>query len=272
MAKPEVTSGYSKNGLPYARMGGGPRNLVIFEGLNFNHRPPSGLALRMMSRNFKRLAQEFTVYNVGRRPGLPAGYSMRDMSEDYATMIRDELGGPVNVMGISTGGPIAQHFAADHPELVQRLVLAMTGYRLTEQGAELQRRMGDLARQRKWRAAYSVMVDGIFPGGARKYLFKLFTWLFGAIGAPAEPSDGLVEIEAEDSHNFKDRLAEITVPTLVIGGEEDFFYPVRDTAVGIPNARAILYEGTGHGAVMKRQFSEDVLDFLTEGDVKMAGC
>ena len=265
MAKREVTTGYSKNGLPYARIGSGPRNLVIFEGLNFNHKPPSGLALRMTSRNFKRFAEEFTVYYVGRKLGLPMGYSMRDMSEDYATMIGNELGEAVNVMGLSTGGPIAQHFAVDHPDLVHRLVLAMTGYRLTEHGAELQRRMGALARQRKWRAAYSTMVSGIYPGGIKKYLFKLFTWLFGAIGAPTDPSDGLVEIEAEDKHNFKELLAEIKVPTLVIGGEEDFFYPIRETAVGIPNAELILYEGAGHGAMMKRQFSEDVLAFLTEG-------
>jgi len=127
--------------------------------------------------------------------------------------------------------------------------------------------MADFARQRKWRAAYSSQVTGIYRRGIKKYLMKLFMWLFGAIGAPADPSDGLVEIEAEDSHNFKDRLAEITVPTLVIGGEEDFFYPIRETAVGIPNAKLILYEGVGHGAMMKRQFSEDVLAFLA-GETK----
>ena len=93
----------------------------------------------MTANYFKRLAQGFAVYMVSRKPGLPAGYSMQDMSNDYATMIKDELGGPVDVMGISTGGPMAQYFAVDHPKLIRRLVLAMTGYRLTEQGAKLQR-------------------------------------------------------------------------------------------------------------------------------------
>jgi homoserine acetyltransferase len=51
---------------------------------------------------------------------------------------------------------------------------------------------------------------------------------------PPDPSDGLVKIEAEDKHDLKERLAEIKVPTLVIGGEEDFLYPIRETAVGIP--------------------------------------
>ena len=266
MAKLEVATGYFKNGLPYTRFGSSPRNLVIFGGLDFDHKPPSGLALRMMSGPFKRLARDFTVYIVSRKPGLPARYSMQDMSNDYATMIKDELGGPVDVMGMSTGGPMAQYFAVDHPDLVRRLVLALTGYRLTERGAELQRRMGDLARQRKWRAAYSTMMTGIYPRGIKQYLFKLLMWLFGAMGAPADPSDGLVEIEAEEKHDFKERLAEIKVSTLVIGGEEDYFYPIRETAMGIPNARLILYEGFGHNVIFdhNRQFSEDVLAFLTE--------
>ena len=153
MAKLKVTTGYFQNGLPYTRIGSGPRNLVIFDGLDFNHKPPSGLMLRMMSSTYKRFAEDYTVYSVTRKPGLPVGYSMRDMSDDYAIMIKSELGGPVDIMGISTGGPIAQHFAVDHPELVRRLVLAVTGYRLSDEGKELQRRVGDLARQHKWRAA-----------------------------------------------------------------------------------------------------------------------
>ena len=39
--------------------------------------------------------------------------------------------------------------------------------------------------------------------------------------APNDPSYLIVTIEAEDKHDFKDRLAEITVPTLVIAGNQD---------------------------------------------------
>jgi pimeloyl-ACP methyl ester carboxylesterase len=268
MAKQEVTTDYSKNGLPYIRIGSSPQKLVIFEGLNANHKPPSGFALRMMVSSFKRFANDFTVYYTGRKPGLPVGYSMQDMSEDYATMIRNELCGPVNVMGISTGGPIAQHFAVDHPDLVRRLVLAMTGYRLTEQAAKLQKRIGELIQQGKWRTAAATLATGMTSGAMRPML-RAFFWLLGkqVFGSPSNPSDGLVEVEAEDRHDFEDRLVEIKVPTLVIGGDRDFFYPIRETAAGIPNAKLILYKGVGHGAMMKRHFSEDVLAFLTEGSI-----
>ena len=268
MAKPATATGYFENGLPYVRIGSGPRNLVIFEGLSFNHKPPSGMMLRMARSSYKSYVQDFTVYSVNRKPNLPKGYSMRDMSEDYATMIKQEFDGPVDVMGVSTGGPMAQHFAADHPELVNRLVLASTGYRLLERSAELQMRVAELATKGKWSAASVALIGTVF-GGIKGFFFKVVAWLFGKrfLGSGEFPLDGVVEIEAEDKHDFTDRLAEITVPALVIGGEDDFFYNVKELADGIPNAKLILYENAGHDAMMKKQFSEDVLAFLTDNSI-----
>ena len=74
----------------------------------------------------------------------------------------------------------------------------------------------------------------------------------------------VVTIEAEDNHNFKDSLSQIKVPTLVIGGVYDYFYPIKETADGIPNAKLILYENYVHNAWMdnRKTFHKDVMDFL----------
>jgi pimeloyl-ACP methyl ester carboxylesterase len=259
----KTETGYSKNGLPYFRLGVSPQVLVFFEGLNFENKPPSGLQLRMVAGDAKRFAEEFTVYSVGRKPNLPIGYSTRDMAKDYATMIREELGGPVDVIGLSTGGTIAQYFALDYPDLVRHLVLASTGYRLSENGKKLQLDVGEMARQGKWKKAFPAMLDGLYPhGGLKKRFFKLMMWFMAK--APSNPSDVLVTIEAEDKHNFKQLLPSINVPTLVIGGDEDFFYPIRETAEGIPNAELIFYKGFGHNAWLdnRQQFQKDIKEFL----------
>ena len=267
MAKPEVETGYFENNLPYARIGSGPRNLIIFDGLSFDHQPPSGFNLKMMRNNYKAFTEDFTVYVVNRKPNLPMGYSMRDMSEDYAEMIKRQFDDPVDIMGISTGGPMAQHFAVDHPELVDHLVLASTGCRLSEHGAKLQIRVADLARRGKWRAACVALIGAVFTG-LKGMFYKTVAWLFAKrfFGSAEYPIDGVVEIEAEDAHNFRDRLAEIKAPTLVIGGENDFFYPIAELAEGIPNAKLILYKNAGHDAIMKEQFKKDVLAFLSDTD------
>jgi pimeloyl-ACP methyl ester carboxylesterase len=190
---------------------------------------------------------------------------MRDMSEDYAEMIKNELGGPVSVMGLSTGGPIAQHFAVDHPELVDRLVLVSTGYTLSESGAAAQRKVINFTRQGKWRAAAAAMA-GVMVSGLARPLVIAFFWILGKgmFGSPDSPFDGLVELEAEDRFNFEEHLTDIKVPTLVIGGENDCFYLIRKTAEGIPSAKLILHKNAGHMAMTKRRFRLDILAFLTE--------
>ena len=264
MAKRRATAGYSANGLPYACFGNGTRNLVVFDGLDFRHKPPSGIMLRMSTGYLRGLTNDYRIYFVSRRPGLPPGYSLKDMSDDYAVMIKNELGGAADIIGVSTGGGIAQYFAIDHPDLVRRLVLVMTGCRLSDQAKELQMKVAELARKRKRRAAYSLLGTAIIRKGIARHVFKWFMWLLGPLYIPADPSDGIVEIEADDRYNLSDRLDKIKADTLVIGGEEDFFYAIRETAGKIPNARLVLYPNLGHNAMFarSRQFGEEIRTFL----------
>jgi pimeloyl-ACP methyl ester carboxylesterase len=230
----------------------------------FVHKPPSGTTLRMTYGYLKGLANDYKIYIVSRRPGLPPGYSLRDMSDDYAVMIKNELGGVVDIIGVSTGGGIAQYLAIDHPDLVRCLVLAMTGCRQTEQGKELLRKVADLARKRNRRAAYALLGTAIIRKGIPKYVFKWFMWLLGPLYIATDPSDGIVEIEADDRYDLTDRLDGIKADTLVIGGEEDFFYDIRETAGKIPNVRLVLYPNLGHNAMFarSRQFGQEIRAFL----------
>ena len=113
--------------------------------------------------------------------------------------------------------------------MFRRLVLASSCYRLSETGKQLQLYVGEMARQRKWRKALPAMLEGLYPkgGGLKKRFFKFMMWIMATFAAPKDPSDAVVTIEAEDNHNFKDLLSQIKVPTLVIGGVDDYFYPIK---------------------------------------------
>lgn len=259
-------TGYFRNGLAFNRFGDGLRPLIVFQGLLFENKPQSGPFLL----EYKFLHNDYTVYSVLRKPGLPQGYTLQNMADDYAEMIREEFGGPVDVIGISTGGSILQHFAADHPELVRRLVIHSSAHTLSDSAKQLQLEVAHLAQQRRWAPALTVMLSVFFPrSGPLKMLSRPLLWLMAGLlsfSAPQNPSDLVITIEAEDKHNFKNRLAEIAAPTLVMAGTEDPFYTeslFRETAAGIPNARLILYEKMGHPASGK-QFEQDLLAFLKE--------
>jgi len=259
-------TGYFRGGLPYNRLGSESRPLVVFPGLVFEHKPQP----RMTIQSYRFLGEDYQVYVVLRKPGPPPGYTFQDMANDYAAMIGEEFDGPVDVIGVSTGGSIALNFAADHPELLRRLVVHSSAYTLSEAAKQLQLRMGELAQQRQWAQVSAVLLSTMFPrSGTLKTLSRPLVWLLAqlmSLSAPDDPRDLVVTIEAENQFNFKEGLAQISAPTLVVAGTEDFFYTpdlVGETAAGIPDARLILYEGMGHPASGK-EFSRDVLAFLRE--------
>jgi pimeloyl-ACP methyl ester carboxylesterase len=262
-----VEKGVFSNGVPYVRFGKGDDALLVFAGGPGNTLP-SGFMLRVFGQ-FKLLAKGYVVYVLGRKGELPEGYTTRDMAEDYAEVIRDEFdGGPLDVMGMSYGGLIAQHLAADHPELVRRLIIAMSCYRFSEEGNELDMRYAELLSEGKKRDALKSLEPIIEGGRIQKAFMKFFMGYVGSLlwSSTDKPSDLLVEGKAEMAHNSKSRLAEIRAPTLVIGGDKDYYCPVerlRETAAGIPDASLVLYEGKGH-MITGKQFEEDVIAFLNE--------
>ena len=263
MRKSQADAGYFHNGLPYNRMGHGSRPLVVFQGTVFENKPLSPMMNWVYTSFYKPLAADFTIYSVLRKPHMPEGYSMKDMADDYAAMIEEEFGEPVDVIGISSGGSIALYFAADHPELLRNLVIHSGAYTLSESTRRIQMQVAALARQRKWLDAYIVQLS---PGSKSKAVIWIGSLMAVMSSRPQDPSDLIVATEAEDKHNFKERLAEIKAATLVIAGAADPFYSeslFRETAAGIPQARLILYPGMGHPAYGE-QFGRDVLMFLQE--------
>jgi len=265
--------GYFDNGLPFNRFGRGPATLVVFQGVQFENRPQSGPAARYSRGLYKPLEAEYTVYVVTRRPGLPQGYSLREMAADYASAIREAFRGPVDVVGLSTGGLIAQHFAAEHRALVRRLAIHSSAYRLGDEAKALQARVARLARESRWLAAYAAIFEFMSPWRqSMPRIARLAAWLAAPLGGsllgrPASASDLLVTYAASNDHDFRSRLAEIEAPTLIVAGDRDPFYPpalVRETAAGIRGSRLILYEGVGHPA-SGRRFVRDLASFLSGG-------
>lgn len=267
------SAGCFRSGIPYNKFGSGPRIIVCFQGLMFENKPLHGLAARVFGGMYDSLNKDYTVYIVTRKQGLPEGYTLSDMAGDYANMIKEEFGGPVDVLGMSTGGSIAQIFAAEHPEFVRRLVIHSSAYTLKESSRDMQMRIAQLARQKKWRTAYAEIMGASSLKGAKRMLKPLY-WLISLAGGPVfgkpdDPSDLIITIQAEDKFNFKDRLCEIKAPTLVLGGEKDPFYDTDmfiGTAAGIPGAKVILYKGVGHPASGK-SFKKDLKAFLDEDAV-----
>ena len=114
--------------MDYIRFGTGAKTLILLPGLGDGLQTVRGLALPM-ALLYRVFMKEYTVYSFSRRRDLPDGHTTRDMARDQKQAM-DALGIPAaDVVGVSMGGMIAQHLAADYPEMVGKLVLVVTSVR-----------------------------------------------------------------------------------------------------------------------------------------------
>jgi pimeloyl-ACP methyl ester carboxylesterase len=263
-----VHEGTLKGGLTYISFGEGPP-LIVFPGLGPSNANPTGLLLRFEMGWLSPLARAFRVYRINRKVGLAPDTTMADLASHYATAIEDSFEGAIPILGFSTGGSIAQQFAADRPDLVRRLVLAGTACRLGQVARDSQRRHAQFAAWGQYRRSLAALAPTITGSALGQRLAGATMWLaapLGGMGPYWDPSDMIVTVEAEDVFDVSERLQEISAPTLVIGGERDPSYSrelFEETTRGIPDARLLIYKGRGHGGtVTDRRFARDVKTFL----------
>jgi pimeloyl-ACP methyl ester carboxylesterase len=246
--RPRESVGFLHGNVPCLTVGDGPP-LVSVLGLTPEHDLPTGLERRMVLAHARHLAGDFTVHVVNRKRGLRAGESMSEIAGHLAAAIDHDIGEPVFLVGTSTGGSVALQLAIDRPNLVRRLVVVSSAYRLGQRGRQLQVEMARLIRagqpREAWAAVLAAMVPGPLDGPAR-------TVARVAAGrmVPDDPTDALVTLDAEDAFDVRADLPRITAPTLVIGGGKDSFYETdlfRGTAAGVQDGRLHLFPGWGHG-------------------------
>ncbi len=249
--------------------GDGPP-LIVLAGLS----PDAGVAPGPMRRLHEQALRPWTsgrrVFYVNRRPGLPVPLSMRGLAADHAAALADAFDAPVDVLGMSTGGSIAQQLAADHPSAVNRLVLISTACRLGRTGRSAQRRVAARVRAGAPRRALAVLAAEAVPPLRGRYFAGALAWTIGTRLFRAEDLDDMATtIEAEDEFDLA-ACPVVRSATLLIAGGRDRFYErelFKETARLIPGCRLVLQPERGHMTVTANPRTiADVIGFL-DGDV-----
>ena len=254
-------------GLECIVMGSGPP-LVFLPGLAPENGRPTTRPIRNGElQAMARYARNHTVYWIGRPTGLTRGTTFAHLTAMTADALRVEFGEPVRVLGISTGGSISLQLAAEHPDVVERLVLLSSGCRLGAQAALVQREMIRLAARGRTRPMMAAIAWDLVPPRRGRTPAAAFMYLAGPSLYPRAKglADLLATIEAEDAFDLR-TLPTITAPTLIVNGGRDRFYEldiVHETARLIPNSRLALYPTRGHVTVSTdRRAVDEIRAFL----------
>jgi pimeloyl-ACP methyl ester carboxylesterase len=196
--------------------------------------------------------------------------------------VLDELGAEgAEIVGNSMGGFIGAEVAIQFPERVKRLVLVSAAGltirpRRTETGFRVLRRAENfLAFYSGWFAARSDTLSR--RPRMRRVMMDMVTAHADRLPAPliaeqvrGSGKPGFIDaLDALTSYPIRDRLGEITCPTLIVWGTRDKLVPVRDAfefEECIPNARAIVWADTGHLPMLERpaKFNEVVEEFFDD--------
>lgn len=200
----------------------------------------------------------------------------------------------VSVMGASLGSAPALHYAAEHPDRIDKLILCCgpgcVSTPLIQAGWE-ERKKRMLARYKQVDATESPLPKGIPPvrspgekerfatayhpygpvGEAMHLDFPALTFLYAEImasaGGPPTPSTFPVFSARPVT---REEAAALKFPVLVIGGTEDPLFSVaelEEVAALFPNGRCNLFKGAGHLAFYERprRFNDAVIRFLKGG-------
>ena len=236
---------------------------------------------------FGRLADQFTlVFYDHRCNGRSTGVPVTSMTWENLTADADALRQRLGfekwaILGHSFGGNVALEYALRYPDSLSHLVLLDTG---GEGRWSLQNAPEVLAAwgfsPKTVRLARRWLNGEVAPHSFLPTLFRLgdaYNPHTSLLQFGREMADGAWRSKARPEaltfaarHLLKgwsvmDRLNEIRVPTLVMGGREDFILPPEcqaELAAGIPNARLRIIERAGHNPYSER--TAEVMEAIAE--------
>ena len=266
--------GNAKNGIVrigetemhYASFGTGEKALVLLPGLSDGLSTVQGKAA-LLARPYRLFFDRYTVYLFSRKEQMPKGYSIRDMAADQAAALNTLGIGRACVMGVSEGGMIAQFMAIDHPETVEKLVLAVTAPRCSPMIEANVTRWAGMAKNGEHRKLMIDTSENSYSEARLKKMRKLYP-LIGLLGKPKTYERFFRNADAILRFDAQNELDKIQCPTLILAGKQDKTVGGEASYVlheRIQNSTLFVYPGLGHAAFEEApDFNRRVFDFLEE--------
>ena len=245
----------------YIQFGTGKKTLLMIQGLNTNGIKGAAVSLAYMYRIF---AKEYTVYLFDRRDKVYDGITVKEMAIDIAAAM-DELGlKNADVFGVSQGGMIAQYLAIERPDLVHKLVLAVTAARNNSTIEMVVQNWITMTEQRDFKALVLDMAEKMYSEDYVKR-YQLFMPLLTVVQKPKDIKRFLILAKACLACNVYESLEKIQCPVFVIGGKQDKVVTgeASEEIAKKLGCDIYMYEKLGHAAYEEAtDFNQKVLDFL----------
>ena len=260
--------------LSVAEAGQGGRPLFLLHGFTGAKEDLTPWLDRLAEQGFHAVAPDHRGHGESSKPADELDYSLDTFAADVLALAEALGFEHFDLLGHSMGGMVAQHVVLDAPDHVTSLVLMNTGHgtvegiepELAELGIGLARQGMDAL------ADVLASIESPLDTPAHQRLLaehpehrefddRKLRACSGAMYAA-------MAIELLEEHDRLDDLTTVTVPTLVLVGEEDakFLGPSERMAEAIPDARLVVLADAGHSPQFENPtaWEEAVFGFLAE--------
>jgi 3-oxoadipate enol-lactonase len=212
-------------------------------------------------------SKDFTVlrYDLrghGETEESPGAFAIEDLAADLASLL-DQLGAPsTHVVGLSIGGMVAQHFAADFPDRADSLTV-VSAPAFTPESARTA--FDERAASVRKNGAQSI-VDATLERWLSADFRKAHPEVVEQVGetiARTQPESFARAAEAVRDFDARGKLGSIRCPTLVVAGERDTGTPtaaVRVIAESVAGAQFEILDAAHLSPVEQSQRFTAVLE------------
>ncbi len=198
-------------------------------------------------------------------------YTIADMAEDAAGLIRSLKHGPMHVIGWSMGGFIALELALRHPDLVGKLVLVSTsagGWLHIPPSLEFSLMLLPNQSENFKKHIQRTYSSIAAPGYMNRHIEDLNKIIEFTELKPMSIESYQRQISAAIRwRGVGEHLGRISQPTLVVHGLSDPLVPYvngKYLSANIRGAKLLRYDNVGHLPPIEAsvRFNQDVADFL----------
>lgn len=169
----------------------------------------------------------------------PLCYSVEEMGETLIEFIEEKRLKRVILLGHSMGGGVGQYIALQNRPWLEGLILIGSAPKMPVTPVILDQIHTDLDAVADFivKYAFNRQARGLVKGAVRKIIME------------NDPDVLHADFSASNRFDFRERLGEIGVKTVLIGGKRDKFTPLEQSqlmATEIPNATLETVEAGGH--------------------------
>lgn len=234
-------------------VGAGPP-LVFIHGFPLDH--------TMWRQQVAHLSQSYRVIapdlrGFGQSAGSdPNGVSMETFADDLAGLLDAlDISEPVSLCGLSMGGYIAFAFVRKYPDRLRSLILCDTkASRDDEAGRRLREQTARMVLEHGPDFLADAMPDKLFAEATRRDQPELVAEIQGVIRRTPSESIAAAARGMAARPDSKELLPTITVPTLVLVGEQDAITTaseMRSLAQAVPQSTYVEIADAGHMAPLE---------------------